>query len=172
MGVDSVPHEDAADEPLFAMLPLPYELLFVCGIARQPEAAQSLDTHLVKDSVIEMGNVPQESDRNAKIDEAKKKLPARLSDNIQTIDETQPVEQDLPQPSKSKVEMPDDDEIQPSDSANPMQFTSSRRGWPNDGNFRSYRELQRSGAPRTKSDYAQRPGMSNKRSRSKFFRSR
>jgi hypothetical protein len=49
MGVDVVPHEDAADEPLFHNLPVPYDDLFVLGIARQPPSID--DATLPEDSV-------------------------------------------------------------------------------------------------------------------------
>lgn len=172
MGVDSVPNEDAADEPLFAVLPLPYELLYVMGIARQPEAKESSAPHVKSASQIEMGAIQQESDRTAIVDKEKKKLPARLSDAMEPVDETQPVEVPMPEQSEGLIQQFGEDELEMKDSVPAMEFTSSRRGWQAHGSFRSYTELQRSGAPRTRSDYAQRPGMGNKRSRSKFFRSR
>ncbi|KAL3916731.1 MAG: hypothetical protein SGILL_005044 [Bacillariaceae sp.] len=171
MGVDSVPNEDAADEPLFSVLPLPYELLYVMGISRQPEAKESSPLHVESDSEIEM--MQQESDRSAIIDKEKKKLPARLSDAMEPVDETQPVEVPLPKQSEGQIQQQlGEDEMELNDAAPAMEVTSSRRGWQANGNFRSYTELQRSGAPTTRSEYAQRPGMGNRRSRSKFFRSR
>ena len=35
MGVDSVPHPSCVDEPLFSMLPIPYEVLYFFAIGRQ-----------------------------------------------------------------------------------------------------------------------------------------
>lgn len=37
LGVDVTPNPKCADEPLFAMLPIPWELLAWCGISRQPK---------------------------------------------------------------------------------------------------------------------------------------
>ena len=36
VGVDCVPHPKASEEPLFSMLPLPWDMLYVCAIARNP----------------------------------------------------------------------------------------------------------------------------------------
>jgi hypothetical protein len=172
MGVDSVPHEDAADEPLFAMLPLPFELLHVIGIARQPDYGKPFDSRVMEDSEIEMGTIPQESDRDAHIDKDKKKLPDRISDAVKAIDECPTMGGVLSEQSESQIVPADEVEIEGGDSVPAMPSTSSQRGWRADGCFRSYGDLQRCGLSRTKSDYAQRPGLGNKRSRSKYFRSR
>jgi hypothetical protein len=49
MGVDTVPHPDCADEPLFQMLPISVDDLYMLGIGRQP---QTIDVStLPKDSL-------------------------------------------------------------------------------------------------------------------------
>jgi hypothetical protein len=48
LGVDAVPHEDAADEPLFHNVPLPLEAIFLCGIGRQPHSQLTTDEEATK----------------------------------------------------------------------------------------------------------------------------
>ncbi|KAL9179125.1 hypothetical protein ACHAXT_000167 [Thalassiosira profunda] len=48
MGVDAVPHEHCADEPLFSMLPIPYELLYMAGIARQESARKKAEVEMTE----------------------------------------------------------------------------------------------------------------------------
>lgn len=40
LGVDVTPNPKCADEPLFAMLPIPWEILFWWGIGRNPRVAE------------------------------------------------------------------------------------------------------------------------------------
>ena len=210
MGVDSVPNPDAADEPLFAMLPIPYETLYLFGIGRQPQ--QSSVPHQDDDIGFEMPedvsskeatNIPRES----------KIRPSRIEEGIEMIgrvgrgsatDEQQAVklevgvtdtvedgegEDTVPElpttvsPSRLQTDASainvasgGGDHGGPSaislGSPSSAGWSSTRRGWQTDGAFRSYGELQREGIQSLRSEYAQRQHPSNKRLRSKFFRSR
>lgn len=180
MGVDTIPCEDAADALLFSMLPVPYESLYFLGIARQPVIPKG------SGEAIEMKSV-KKHERLGIISEDKKKLPSRVNDQMQLVDDTVLVEAAA---SGSDIDKTSDSEIieeqqqqqketetsrdQLSELGFRASWTSTSRGWHAEGSFRSYSELQRFGglSDSTRSDYAQRPGMDNKRSRSKFFRSR
>lgn len=164
LGVDSVPNLNAADEPLFSVLPLPHELLYLLGIARQPLARKSSEE-------IEIGSVPAESEKADNDVNKGGDIPERTS-------ETMDVQQDLlvvtttePGPIASVTETGDLTEEK--DQVSDMSCPSSRPGLLAQGsNSRSYAQLQREGSDRTKTACAQRPGLENKRSRSKFFRCR
>jgi hypothetical protein len=171
MGVDAVPNEDAADEPLFAVYPVPYDVLYVFGIARQPSVETISLSNIGSDAEIEMGTMQMESERVANIDDDKKRLPGRGEEGgLDTIGETRPTKStgEKDEALTSAAELEDSSRLRPG-----LQLaTSSRRGWQSEGSYRSYSELQRFGSVRYKSEYAMRSGSSNKRNRSKFFRSR
>lgn len=133
IGVDAVPHPFCADEPLFSMIPLPYETLYFLGIARQEWATKE--------------NV----------------APSTTAERREV--ELAPVEED-------KAELPSAEVSSSGSKRNMLQSVRSWRPGP-DGSVVSYHELQRPGlGDRTCSEYAQRPSDSNKRSRTKLFRSR
>jgi hypothetical protein len=175
LGVDSVPDENAADEPLFAMLPLPHELPYFFGIARQPVLR-------VKESEeeIEIGSVLKESERTAAIESTRKKMPARESDLVDISGDFPVVAPPAPEPWESQMEVSGthvptkriEENGEEQDRVPALSTNGSRRGLQTEGSFRSYSQLQRFGTVRMKSESAQRPGLENKRSRSKFFRSR
>ena len=152
IGVDAVPHPFCADEPLFSMIPLPYETLYFLGIARQ------------------------EWERKEDI------IPSTMHERREV--ELAPVEEDKAELPSAEVSAGDQDKIQTDEEAeaaksgssgskrNMLQSVRSWRPGP-DGGVVSYHELQRPGlGDRTCSEYAQRPSDSNKRSRTKLFRSR
>jgi hypothetical protein len=175
LGVDSVPDENAADEPLFAMLPLPHELLYLFGIARQP-----VSTAKEREEEIEMGSVLEESERTAAIESKRKKMPARESDLVDISEDFPAVAHLAPEPWESQMEASGtlvptkriEEKGEEQGRVPALSTNGSTRGWQTEGGFRSYLQLQRFGSVRIKSQSAQRPGLENKRSRSKFFRSR
>jgi hypothetical protein len=158
MGVDSVPNEDAADEPLFSMLPVPYDMLYLFAIKRQPEIESVTISSVQNDSVIEMGAISKSTERSADILADRKRLPGRMSETF----ETSAIPEDHVQ----------EEEVHATRKKGSEAITSTLRGWQSEGRYRSYAELQRFNLVRGKSEYAQRPGLSNKRQRSKFFKSR
>ena len=91
MGVDAVPNEDAADEPLFAVYPVPYDVLYFFGIARQPSVEKISLWNIESGAEIEMGTIQMESERAADIDDNKKRLPGRDEEGgLDTIGEMRP----------------------------------------------------------------------------------
>ena len=150
IGVDAVPHPFCADEPLFSMIPLPYETLYFLGIARQEWVR--------KEDVAPSATAERREVELAPVEEDKAEPPnAEVSAGniIQTDEEAEAAKSGS---SGSKRNM--------------LQSVRSWRPGP-DGGVVSYHELQRPGlGDRTCSEYAQRPSDSNKRSRTKLFRSR
>jgi hypothetical protein len=175
MGVDAVPHEDAADEPLFAVSPVPYEVLYFLGITRQPTIDKAFLSIAKSDGRIEMGTIQIKSDLSTDIiiPEDKKRLPGRDEESggleaVVEMVETQTTGA-ADRALKSAAEL-EDSRIR--GTLPPHLSVSSRRGWQSDGSFRSYSDLQRFGLVRIKSEYSMRSSPDNKRNRSKFFRSR
>jgi len=170
-GVDSVPNEYAADEPLFSMLPVPHELLHIVGIARQPEFQKFSLSNIKSDAEIEMGTIQLESERDASIDQRKKGLSGRFDEEMLIVDEKVPVEEFTPSSSQIR-RLSEEGEGEEKDHIQGTDFSVTRRAWHSEISPRRYSQLQRFGSYRMRSEYAQRPSMGNKRSRSKFFRSR
>lgn len=202
MGVDVIPNPMAADQPLFSMLPIPYDTLYFFGIGRQP------DTMMSK-SEIEMENMSKELEVEEEGPPDEKDIPIKL----ETVGESESVSGDDDDDENIMVAS---EKIGEKKSELP-QLTSIIREWKPDGSARNYEEIKRSGeqrrhseyamksvmvntklgvasgtsddddainAPgkvqvgdfhrqqRRHSDYAQRPSVANKRRRSEFFRSR
>ena len=150
LGVDSIPHPECDDEPLFSMVPVPWESLYAFGLFRQVDLSKVDDSKRtgfdslrpVSAGAIEMG-VSGRGDVEAS--------EGQEDGNIQA---TSPQEQ--------------------------VAFASpSQRNWHSwrpsllrsDGS--SYMDVTKPGLRLPKcSDYAQRPNEANIRSRSRLFRSR
>ncbi|KAG7346725.1 fuseless domain containing protein [Nitzschia inconspicua] len=151
LGIDSVPDANAVDEPLFAMLPLPHELLYVFGISRQPLTKQI-------GGEVEMGSVLEESTRTAAIEASKKRLPERVTqpmDIPEDVEVVPPLEPERYESSTgwltgSLVPARAGEESQ-EDHQEPSVPSSTRA----ERSFRSYSQLQRFGRVRMKSEWAQ-----------------
>lgn len=195
MGVDSVPNPEAADEPLFSMIPLPWETLHFFGIARSPGVEQLEGTIVpvtASQQEIEMGTLPKESERNAEVQQERKVRPSRVEEGLMVVvkeevcDDGENGDDDANKEQPSKLEVTDEHVgtrplmspltasaiLQPGTSQSSLAMGSTMRGWQPEGTFRNYGDLQRFGPVRFRTDYSQRQHEGNKRTRSKFFRSR
>jgi len=159
MGVDSVPHPKCADEPMFSMLPIPYEVLYFFAIGRQEWVRKEQAVHVSIDV------------------DASTRDEARAGAQIET--ELTPIEDTKFDTCKVEEERPSEaPHAEPERSERPglvLQKIQSVRSWrlgPN-GETVNYHELQRPQlSSRTKSEYAMRPGEDNIRNRTRLFRSR
>ena len=170
LGVDSVPNPKAADAPLFANVPVPYDLLQLFAMGRQPD----------------IGEIVYEGEEG----EGDK-------EKLSKINEEGEIEM-VPPPSKSKKDLEEQGEEQiyaPPSATDDAGGSSARR--PKGGKYssrttscpprvegethlsylsrRTYGEMQRPGVGSSRKVYSEiqtRPTESNKRTRSKFFRSR
>ena len=148
MGVDSVPHPSCVDEPLFSMLPIPYEVLYFFAIGRQEWARKRW-----------AAPTPGE-------DEAGEE--AKIETELTPIEEGKSDKFEEQRPSEAPPEASER-------SQRPGLILQSVRSWRSgpDGQVVSYHELQRPQlTSRTKSEYAMRPSEDNIRNRTRFFRSR
>lgn len=67
LGVDVVPHPGCADEPLFSMIPIPWELLYFFGIGRQALKAEIEPSSEVEPtSEVELSSVTDEEEKKEK----------------------------------------------------------------------------------------------------------
>lgn len=191
MGVDSIPHPECDDEPLFSMVPLPWETLHAFGLFRQVD----------KDKVDESKRSFTTTSNTAVFAARQIEMIIREDDDDDNDDDDSPQD---PTASQRKVTPPNAimeqswNPLDPSESRDdemiqgksPSKHPSMRHSFPSWrpgllGTERSWRPgLVRSDAtsfldlekPTLRlqrcSDYAQRPNEDNKRRRSVFFRSR
>jgi len=152
VGIDTLPHPECADEPLFSPVPVPYEVLYFLAIARQP-VSDEFDSK-------ELLSTGKDSGANEK-----KPKPLRpLETEMTSISNTQ-------HPKDSPEELSDVSEAESPESevATTRPSRSLRPGLgPRTTSFVNVIRHTK----RRVSNYAQRPCEENKRNRSKNFRSR
>mmetsp|Transcript_25615 Transcript_25615/g.55459 ORF Transcript_25615/g.55459 Transcript_25615/m.55459 type:complete len:560 (+) Transcript_25615:199-1878(+) len=165
IGVDAVPHPKCADEPLFSMAPVPYDALYFMGIGRQEWARKSKKGEEEEDE-----KKAEEEDGDVELTPQEKAMDDEEEGGEEGEDKKEPP---APAPAVTITSTTTTTVTATVGSRrNMLQTVASRRLGP-DGSVVSYMELQRPGlGARTCSEYSQRPGMGNKRGRSKLFRSR
>lgn len=144
LGVDAVPHPECADEPLFSMLPVPFEVLHFMGIARRPTEQKGA------------GDIEMTTPKGKQVDYEQEKP------QEQTFDD---------EDGSSKIEEKAPPQRPSLDSQGSIRLSNFHADA--EGRRASYYEMQRPHAStRTMSQYAMRPGMENERRRSSYFRNR
>jgi len=194
LGVDAVPHKECADEPLFAMIPIPYELVYVFAIGRKESARTEM-----KDKEKADRDVKEKTYRDIELTTSSAKgagAEEKLDDDEEPL-----VERAMEEGDDEKMETDDGEkEAPPPSEEEPADRKSSTTSWflghsrgvihgslirsslirgsvlrtDQDGNRVSYCELQRPQlGSRTQSESCiQRPTDGNPRRRSNFHRSR
>ena len=180
IGVDAVPHPRCADEPLFSLIPIPYDILYFLGMARQ-EWARDLEKH---ECWWHRKDVIAPPDDGGEVElaqiEENEEIPigASTGSEEKRLDDEE-IEEGIAQASSSRTGGGSKRNVfhtvrswRPGPDGGVFHTVRSWRPGP-DGGVVSYHELQRPGlGDRTCSEYAQRPSENNKRSRTKLFRSR
>ena len=181
LGVDAVPHKNCADEPLFSMIPIPFELLYFVAIGRQ-ESAKKIEVEKVEterevelppSSAIETGAEEKPDEFVESLDEWPKNVGAK---RVETDGEAgvPPSAEKSDKLTESEEPVESQSQALPSPPRHLKRSISSRLQSDPDGKRASYLELQRSQlSSRTHIDTSvQRPGNDNPRIRSSLFRSR
>ena len=180
IGVDAVPHPRCADEPLFSLIPIPYDILYFLGMARQ-EWARDLEKH---ECWWHRKDVIAPPDDGGEVElaqiEENEEIPigASTGSEEKRLDDEE-AKEGIAQASSSRTGGGSKRNVfhtvrswRPGPDGGVFHTVRSWRPGP-DGGVVSYHELQRPGlGDRTCSEYAQRPSENNKRSRTKLFRSR
>lgn len=153
LGVDSIPHPECDDEPLFSMVPLPWEILYAFALFRQVDKTKvdSVKCAAIEASLraalatgeIEMSNTGRDEG---------------------VVDASEGQDDDI-------IQAPmDDAEQEQSVAAIQRSWHSWRQGLVRS---RSYLDIMKPGLRlRMCTDYAQRPNIENARERSRIFRNR
>jgi hypothetical protein len=147
IGVDFLPHPESADEPLFAMLPLPWDLLYLGAIGRNPCKAEEPSVEAEKKGEVELPMVGKREEE-----------PVLPSEELEE-------EEIRPSSARLRLRSAGQVVVNLNTGVTEVRF----------GSTRSYCEMQRPHLlKREKSTRCikQRPGLENSRNRSQYFRNR
>jgi hypothetical protein len=148
IGVDFVPNPESADEPLFAMLPLPWDLLYLGAIGRQPCPAEEPSGEAEKKGEVELPMIGEREEE-----------PISPEEDLQ--------EEEIRPSSSGRLRLRSAGQVFVNLNAGVTEVRF--------GSARSYCEMQRPHLlKREKSTRCikQRPSLENSRSRSQYFRNR
>ncbi len=188
LGVDSIPHPECEDEPLFSVVPLPWETLYAFGMFRQVDKSKVDDTKRFSNAVrpVSTGNIEMIVGKDANIPEhvddevyetSHKKEASPMSALEQSWNPFDPSEangDDVMEKEESSMSIVQQTwkNIRPGLSNTSDTDRSWRPGLPRSDRS-SFLDIEKPSLRRQRcSDYAQRPNQDNKRHRSVFFRSR
>jgi hypothetical protein len=152
IGVDSIPDPECDDDPLFSLVPLPWETIYAFGMFRQVDKAKSAYRHESVDAMVDDSNSESASDIE-----------------LSTIRVDRLVHSDLTGTPQEDIQAPIE---QPLRQSTPTPIRSWRPGLVRtDGHYRL--DLVQPGLRRASmTNYLQRPGDDNIRWRSRLFKNR
>lgn len=180
IGVDTIPHDECEDEPLFSMVPLPWESLYAFGIFRQIDESK-VDENKRYDLVrpVSTGDIElmygREEEKGGVVGEESSPAGGGGGEDEQHEDEDGKI-MSPPPPSGTAASSPETAASGSPTSGSQRVARSQRPGVIRSEGASSYLNLLGSNKPGLRlavcSEYSQRPNEDNPRSRSRLFKSR